>query len=232
MKKNILVTGADRGLGLAFVEHYLSQGNFVIATSRRQPVGAALQNLQQTYPGKLKHCFVDLADESSINNFAKQLPELNLTLDVVINNAGISVEQSLGDWKAENFIQHFMVNSIAPMLMAQAVLPYLNANSKLVQITSGVASAQWNIGTEKGLDAYAASKGALNILSRRLSAKVADKNIIVALLNPGWVQTDMGGADAISTIEQAILQMTHTIEQLTLKQSGLFIEADGSLIPW
>lgn len=232
MKNSILVTGADRGLGLAFVEHYLQQGNNVIATSRRQPIGDALQNLQQLHQDKLTVYFVDLTDEVSINHFAEQLATLNIALDIVINNAGISVEQSLGNWKTENFIQHFMVNSIAPMLMAQAVLPYMKADSKLIQITSGVGSAQWNIGTEKGLDAYAASKGALNILSRRLSAKVADKNIIVSLLNPGWVQTDMGGSAATTTIEQATLQMTQTIAELSLKQSGLFIEADGSLIPW
>ncbi|EWH10186.1 short-chain dehydrogenase/reductase SDR [Catenovulum agarivorans DS-2] len=232
MQNWVLVTGADRGLGLAFVTHYLSLGCHVIATTRREQYTNELAELQRVHSTKLDIQHLDLADEQSINSFAQQLADKKRKLDLVINNAGISQIQQFGRWDSATFLQHFMVNSVAPALVAQAAIPFITAGGKLVQITSGVASLQLNIGADIGLDAYAASKAALNSISRRLSAKVAEQNIIVTLLNPGWVQTDMGGEQATMSIEDAIKLMTQSIEKLTLEQSGKFIEADGSIIPW
>ncbi|KMT65282.1 SDR family NAD(P)-dependent oxidoreductase [Catenovulum maritimum] len=232
MQKWVLITGADRGMGLAFVEHYLSLGNQVIATSRREPFGRSLGELKLKYRDQLIVHLVDLADENSIKQFTDKLTARQIKLDLVINNAGISQLQNIGQWDTGTFIQHFIVNSIAPALVSQAVIPLMSSGSKLVQISSGVASLELNIAADAGLDAYAASKAALNTISRRLATKVAKQNIIVTLINPGWVQTDMGGDEAPMSIEQAVQLMTKSIEKLTQAQSGQFIEADGSLIPW
>jgi NAD(P)-dependent dehydrogenase (short-subunit alcohol dehydrogenase family) len=104
--------------------------------------------------------------------------------------------------------------------------------SKLINVSSGMGSLEINVNPENGQDAYAMSKAALNMLTRRLAEKLRPKGIIVVSMSPGWVRTDMGGESAPNSVEDAVASMQTTAEALTLEQSGTFMSEKGRQIPW
>ena len=227
-----LVTGADRGLGLELVKRLIGRGHQVIATTRRKKAGEPLALLSQSHGSAVRVLHLDVADENSIHEFAESVVANELEFDLVINNAGICIDQSFGAWSCRTFSDHFLVNTIGPSLLLQAVSSQLKANAKVVQVSSGMGSLEWNLHPEGGLDAYAASKAALNLLTRRIAEKLRPRAITVCALNPGWVRTDMGGPDAPTSIADAVGEMLETIDGLAMNHSGHFIERDGSTLPW
>ena len=229
---SVLITGANRGIGLGLVTYYLGKGISVMATAKNPKKSEALQKLQKEYDKQLWLLKLDVTSEKSIANFTKELKELGTMISVVINNAGISVEEEFGQWTMATFESHFRVNSIGPALVSQAVLPFMGIGTKLIQVSSGMGSLKWNINPKNGLDAYSASKCALHSLTVRLAEKLKDKQITVVALNPGWVRTDMGGPEATSGISEAVGYLTQTISRLTLKDTGHFISETGEPIPW
>ncbi|WP_232285916.1 SDR family NAD(P)-dependent oxidoreductase [Aquimarina agarilytica] len=229
--QSVLITGANRGLGFGFLTHYLKQGNTVIATCRNSDI-TVFDSLIKDYPNQLLIENLELTSEQSILNFAQKIKENKVTFDLVINNAGISIEENFGNWTAATFETNFKVNTIGPALLIQAISPFLKQGSKLVQMSSGLGAIALNINPEGPYDAYAVSKASLNILTKRIATKFYTQQIIVVAINPGWVQTDMGGAEATSTIDEAIKNMTSTINVLSLKNTGTFISDTGELLPW
>lgn len=217
-------------MGLGYVEHYLQQGWRVVAASRSAEGSKRLRELEQEHREHLELTKLDLANESSIAALADRLAQYKL--DLVINNAGYSQQEDFGQWNASTFEQHFRVNTVAPALVAQALAHRMRQGSKLVNVSSGMGSFAMNINPENGLDAYAISKTALNLLTLRLAAKLRPRGIIVAALNPGWVNTSMGGKDAPTPICQAIASMAKRIELLTMEESGRFYSCEGKEIPW
>ena len=228
----VLVTGADRGLGLGFVGHYLGEGRLVVATTRRSQPSDDLAALGEQFPEYLQVMRLDAADESSIADFAAKAGQQGLTFDLVINNAGVSIEEPYGQWTSEIFTRHFLINTVGPALVVQAIDPMLVQGAKVIQISSGVGSAELNVNPDAGLDAYAASKSALNILARRLATKLRPRNITVVAMSPGWVQTDMGGGEAPSTVDESVNDMVATIDGIPQEATGSFLAKDSSVIPW
>lgn len=226
----VLITGANRGLGLGFVQHYMERGWRVIAATRSPEQADGLNNLGDTYGEQLVSVALDVGEEQSIATLPERLP--GTELDLLINNAGISREEPFGEWTTGTFAQIIAVNTIGPGLVAQALAPLLINGSRLVNISSGLASMGLNINPENGLDAYSASKAALNMLTRRLAAKLEARDIAVVCLDPGWVQTAMGGEKAPLTVDQSIGAMTDVISGLSLAQSGLFLRSNGEEVPW
>ena len=229
---SVLVTGADRGLGLGFVGHYLQAGRSVIATSRRARAGDELTLLAERYAESLNILSLDVGDASSIAGLAETLQSRGNTVRTVICNAGVSKGEEFGQWSAENFAHHFLVNATGPALVVQAIEPFLENGAKVILISSGMGSIERNINPENSLDAYAASKCALNILSRRLAEKLRPRDMTVLSLDPGWVKTDMGGPEAPTPVGEAIRGMTSTIDKISIDDTGCFLARDGSLIPW
>ncbi|WP_010522710.1 SDR family oxidoreductase [Aquimarina agarivorans] len=229
--QKVLITGANRGLGFGFLMHYLTQGETVIATCRNDDT-LIFDKLKKDFPNQLYIENLELTNEQSIIDFAHKIKENKVRFDLVINNAGVSIEENFGNWTLATFETNFKVNTIGPALLIQAINPYLNQNAKLIQLSSGLGSVALNINPEGPYDAYAASKAALNILTKKLASKLYTRGIIVTAINPGWVQTDMGGPDATSTIDEAIEQMTSTINTLTIKDTGTFISLTGEILPW
>lgn len=229
MKKTILITGANKGIGLGFTKFYLENGADVIATYRDIKNSQALFDLTETYQ-QLKIIPLDVTQENTI----AALPELlsGTTIDIVINNAGVSIAQNFTQWTQQSFINSLNVNLIGPALISKTLSPLINPNGKLVQISSGMGSLTWNINPLDDLDAYAASKAALNMLTRRIAEKLKDKNISVIALNPGWVQTDTGGVEAPMSVDEAILLMTEVIDKVSIEDSGNFFAENGDIIPW
>ncbi|MGB5665777.1 MAG: SDR family oxidoreductase [Maribacter sp.] len=229
---SVLITGANRGIGLGLVNHYLIKGLTIVATSQEPENSTDLLQLQKDYGNKLLVLRLDVTNEESIASFINKLKERQVTFSLVINNAGISIEGEFGEWTSAMFIKQFSVNTIGPALIAQAIAPFLHEGSKMVQISSGMGSLAWNINPENALDAYAVSKCALNMITRRLAEKLRSKGVIVFSMNPGWVKTEMGGQEAPTTIEDAIQNMVATINKVTIKKSGRFLSETAEIIPW
>lgn len=224
--KTVLITGANRGIGLGLAKHYLNASWVVVGSSRVGREAEAFQTLGDSFvPVQL-----DVSDEQSIHKLRDTLS--TLSFDLVVNNAGTCFDESMGEWTSTTFVESFKVNSIGPALVAQTVAPLMNEGAKLVNITSGMGSLELGINPENGLDAYAMSKAALNMLSRRLAEKFRPAGTIVVSLNPGWVQTDMGGAGAPNQVGGAVAAMASVIDGLTLEQSGLCLAETGSVLPW
>ncbi|MEM0913862.1 MAG: SDR family oxidoreductase [Planctomycetota bacterium] len=226
-----LITGADRGIGLGLARHYVGQGSNVIATTRRDRPGAALAEIDETH-GHLRVMSLDAGDEASIHAFGERLVAGGITLDLVINNAGVSLGEPFGDWSFDHFTRHFHVNTVGPSMVVQAIKPSLKEGSKVIQMTSGMASAELNLGPDNPLDAYAVSKCGLNILTRRLAEKLRPEGIAIVAMSPGWVQTDMGGEGATHTVEEAVATMTSTIARLGMDDTGAFVGPEGKPCPW
>ncbi|ADE53519.1 SDR family NAD(P)-dependent oxidoreductase [Coraliomargarita akajimensis] len=228
--KTALITGADKGLGLGHANFLLAQGYRVVATSREPADSDTFQALQARHGDQFVPVRLDVLSDQSISALAATLE--GETFDLVINNAGISRIHDLGEWTGDELAAHFRVNATGPALIAQVLEPQLRDGAKLINISSGMASLELNLNAAVGLDAYAMSKAALNMLSRRLAEKLRDRGIIVVALSPGWVQTAMGGAEAPATVEEAVTSMQAAIESLTLEQSGGFLCETGAVLPW
>lgn len=228
--KNVLITGANRGLGLGFTRHYLARGDRVFATARHPGDCAELNELAAQFPDTLKTFELELTSEASISAAAASIG--NVELDLLINNAGALPDEPFGSWTAEAFATAFSVNATGPALVAQAVAPNMKRGSKLVNISSGLGSCGRAIEPGTGLDAYAASKSALNMITARLAAKLEPLGVIVAACDPGWVRTRMGGPNADLSVDESIGAITATIDGLTSVDSGRFISRNGEDVPW
>lgn len=226
--KNVLITGANRGIGLGLCEHYLNAGWQVIAACRNS------QNLPaQLQASKSVHALeIDLSCEGSIKAFAKEVEALALPLDLLINNAGVTAHEEFGEWTQAAFMDTLRVNSVAPAMLAQALSPRLAQASTLVQLSSGLASIK---GAKSNIDpfcSYSMSKAALNMSTMKLAAILRQRNICVVSMSPGWVQTDMGGAEAPDTIPEAVKKMADSIAALSIQDSGRFMNELGETIAW
>lgn len=219
----ILITGANRGLGLEFAKQYAADGWRVLATLRDPLQGAALS----ATGAEIYVC--DVSSPAQISQLANTLR--GVQLDILLANAGQYPDRDgLGAVEAESFLQGMAVNALAPVLLAQAFLPALTGRKIIAALSSKMGSIAEN--TTGGSYAYRASKAALNMAYKSLSLDPAAQDAIVVLLSPGWVQTDMGGAQAPLAPPQAIAGMRKVLAEVTRHQSGAFIHYDGSTIAW
>ena len=229
---SIFITGANRGMGLGYVNFYLKKGLSVVATAKDPQNSIELISLHKEHPKQLLIAELDLEKGESIDRLADLFKKVKATFQIAINNAGISLAEEFGKWTMPTFEQHFRINTIGPALVSQAIVPYMGKDSKLIQISSGLGSLEWNINPQMPLDAYAMSKCSLHSLTVRLAEKLRERQIIVVAINPGWVKTDMGGNEAPMHIAEAINNITETVENLTDKVTGKFLSDQGELIPW
>jgi NAD(P)-dependent dehydrogenase (short-subunit alcohol dehydrogenase family) len=227
----ILITGANRGLGLEFVRQYLAASASVHATCRDPARSEALAALGASNPGKLIVHALDVTDASATDTLKTALRDT--PLDIVIANAGIygPANQSWDTMDFDAWAQVFAVNTMAPLRIAQAVQPNLVAGGRkiFVAITSQMGS---NAGAGSGALAYRSSKAALN---RVISAMAIDwkvHGLAAVAVHPGWVQTDMGGKNASLTPPDSIAAMRRAIDSLTLADTGRFLNYDGASLPW
>ncbi|HVP73025.1 MAG TPA: SDR family oxidoreductase [Phycisphaerales bacterium] len=223
--RTVLVTGANRGLGLEFARQYHEAGWNVIGTAREPGEATDLNAL------KVRVEQLDVASPESVAALADKLK--GQPIDLLINNAGISGgARRLEELKMED-LEHIMnVNAYGPMRVTQALLPNLRAGTgkTVVSISSGLGSISQN--TRGGNYAYRQSKASLNMFMRTLAAELKDEGFICIPMSPGWVQTDMGGPNAQLTPEQSISGMRKVIDNLKAEDSGKFWNHDGNEVPW
>ncbi|MCF2949107.1 SDR family NAD(P)-dependent oxidoreductase [Paraglaciecola aquimarina] len=231
-KQSVVITGANRGIGLGLCSLYLHYGWQVIATHRQGAISDALQELNKQYSSDLTLVELDVCDEQSIQHFAAKVCEEWSHISVLINNAGVSIDSKFGEWNQATFLNNFNANMVGPALVIQALSGLFEHNTKVIQISTGLASLQENIGADEPFDAYAVSKISLNLLTKRLANKAQTKSAIYCAISPGWVNTDMGGPEAPTSVAEVAQQISLTIESLTLEQSGSFLDSTGATIPW
>jgi NAD(P)-dependent dehydrogenase (short-subunit alcohol dehydrogenase family) len=214
----VLITGANRGLGLEFARQYKDAGWDVIATARES--GPELDDLGVEVDK------LEMSDLDAVERFGKRFDRL----DLLIANAGTYGPRDVRDAKAgREWAETFVVNTIAPSLLAESVLPAVkSACGKLIAVSTKMGSIADN--TSGGFIAYRSSKSALNSAWRSLA--VDNPDVVCAVLHPGWVQTRMGGSSAPLEPEESIAGMRRVIDSLGPEQSGSFFAYDGAEVPW
>jgi NAD(P)-dependent dehydrogenase (short-subunit alcohol dehydrogenase family) len=223
----VLITGAARGLGLDFTKQYAAKGWKVLACARK-PDG--LQGIK----GDIHHHALEVTDYKAVKALAAKLKDEKI--DVLICNAGVGGErgsnaQDLGTLDPELWRHIFEVNTLAPLMMAEAFVEHVarSQQKKMIGISSILGSITNNNG---GRYFYRASKTALNMEWSVLAKDVEAKGIICVALHPGWVQTDMGGPTATLTIDQSVPGMVKVIDGLKPSDNGRFLQYDGGELPW
>lgn len=229
---SVLITGANRGLGLEFCRQYAADNWTVIACCRTLEQASALTDLAGQYPNIQLHR-LDVADFSQIDALSDQLS--SLTLDILINNAGVyddDRQHGFGQLDYSAWHHSFQINSLAPVKMAESFLPQLKRSDKrlLVTLTSLMGSIADN--QSGGSLLYRSSKAAVNAAMKSLALDLHSDAIGVLLLHPGWVKTDMGGSNAPMSTMDNVSAMRKVIAQFSLKQSGAFLRYDGKTLPW
>ena len=216
----VLITGANRGIGLEFAGQYASDGWDVIATAR--------QSCPELEALDIKIEPLELTDLDSVTSFGKRIDG---PLDVLIANAGTMEPQDARTAEEGHAWADMLVtNTIAPYLLARSVLPHVEAaKGKLLALTSGMGSIGESSG---GYVPYRSSKAGLNMAWHSLAMEVKRQGIVAAVLDPGWVRTRMGGASAPTPAEQSVSEMRRLIAGLTLEDSGAFLKRDGSRHGW
>ncbi|MEZ0232419.1 MAG: SDR family oxidoreductase [Methylophilaceae bacterium] len=228
MSKNLLITGANRGLGLEFTKQYAEAGWRVIACCRNPESAEALNLVASAYSESITVYQLDVGNFEQVDTLSKTLTE---PIDLLINNAGIYPDSNSHDLY-ENWLNAFRINSLAPFKVAQAFEAHVKKGQfkKIINITSKMGSIADN--TSGGSYIYRSSKTALNMIIKSLSIELAPKGITTIVLHPGWVQTDMGGPNGLINVQQSVSGMRNVIEAITLADSGKFYAYDGKEIPW
>jgi NAD(P)-dependent dehydrogenase (short-subunit alcohol dehydrogenase family) len=215
----ILITGANRGIGLEFGRQYAKDGWDVIATARQSSdeldaLGVSVESL-------------DLGDPDAVAAFPAKIDR---RLDLFIANAGTNQPMNTeGPENGRKWQAMMMVNAIAPFQLAQALLPRMADGGKIVAISSGMGSIGDNGG---GWIPYRTSKAALNMAWSCLAIEAKPQGVACVLFSPGWVKTRMGGAGAEITSEQSVRDMRALIARLTIDDTGKFMRRNGSELPW
>ena len=227
----VLVTGANRGIGLALVEAWAARGDRVIATVRDPDRLHGLATVVARFPEAIEVHRLEVTDPASITGLAARLA--GRPLDVLVNNAGIfgPTRQSTLDMDFDGWIETLRVNTVAPLAVAQALLPNLRLgdHAKILTISSGMGSMSQ---AKSDAVAYRSSKAAVNKVMQCLATDLAEEGIVVAVCHPGWVKTDMGGEHADISPEMSATGITRIVDRLTLTRAPTFHVWDGGAMPW
>lgn len=220
----ILITGANRGIGLALVREFLSRGDDVIATARRPQTA---DELNET--GAEIHA-LDVTDPASIAALAASLD--GRPIDILINNAGVGARDGFGDLDYDEFAHVLAVNTIAPIRVMEALQPNLEAGSG--RMAAAISSKVGSIAeTDAGWAlAYRTSKAGLNMALRAAARTLAERQITVLALHPGWVATDMGGAQAPTSPEESAKGLADVILKAGPAEELRFFDFTGKSLPW
>lgn len=232
--QSILITGANRGIGLALTRQLLQDDARIFATCRAPERADALKALAQLHPERVTILPLDVNDMASIDRAVKAVAAKVDGLDLLINNAGIGGDDSgriLGKLSSSEVSHVITTNAVGPLMLTQACRELLKIgdNPRVVMISSGLGSLQRTSGTSY---AYRMSKAAMNMAARVLAFDSAMTGITTVTMNPGWVQTDMGGPSAALKPDESASALRALINRLRPTDNGKFFQYDGSELPW
>ncbi|MDT8283570.1 MAG: SDR family oxidoreductase [Gammaproteobacteria bacterium] len=229
---NVLITGANRGIGLEMVKYAMEQGWRIFACCRNPHNAENLFDIAKLSNGQVSVHIADMLELATVQALSYELR--NDPIDILINNAGIygSDKNTFGEVDVESWLQAFQVNAIAPLKMVEAFSEQLMMGKrKVVACMSSKMGSMADNGYGNSY-IYRSSKAALNSVVKSLSIDLREKNILTVALHPGWVKTEMGGADAETSTRESVLQIFNNLSGLTINDSGRFIDIDGTDIPW
>lgn len=221
----VLITGANRGIGLEYARQFADRGYRVIGTARDATGAEALAAVADRVEP------LDVTDAASVAALARRLH--GVPIDILINNAGVfdRSDVRIDQVDFEKMEQTFAVNSLGPLRVVQALLPNLRAGQRklIVSMSSQLGSIENSDGRWY---AYRASKAALNQFNRILSVELGPEGFVCAVLHPGWVRTDMGGPGASYSPQESVRGLVGVIEKLGPQDNGRFYDFKGNPIPW
>lgn len=228
-----LVTGANRGLGLEFVRQLLARGGQVVATCRHPGKASALNALAGEHPGRLYVLPLDVADPRAIAELVRELPLLDhaARLDLLVNCAGVLHSgERFGSVAAATLEDSFRTNAMGPLLLTQALAPWLRDGARVANLSSVLGSiASVN---RFGTPSYNLSKAAQNMATALLAQALAPRGIVVLALHPGWAQTAMGGERATVPVADSVAGLLRVVEAAGSADSGSFRDWRGQPLPW
>jgi NAD(P)-dependent dehydrogenase (short-subunit alcohol dehydrogenase family) len=219
--KHVVITGANRGIGLELARHYQSEGWQVTGVCREASVELD-EVAAQTIKG------IDVTSKGFVGLLVAALQ--GQTIDLLINNAGVLLDETLGELDFDSLRLQMEINAFAPIKISEALLPNMPEGSKIANITSRMGSIADN--SSGGRYGYRASKAAFNALGRSLAIDLKGRGIAVAQLHPGFVKTRMVNFSGLITPQESATGLAERIEALNLENSGSFWHCNGEELPW
>ncbi len=229
--KTVLITGANRGIGLELTRERLAQGDSVIACARDPERAAALDGLHGAHRDRMDRLTLDVVDAASVFALCNAVGER--PVDVLVANAGIigPERQSTLDMDYEGWAETFAVNTMGPLRVVQALLPNLRrSQNALVMIVSSQMGSMASSASDRL--AYRASKAAVNKVAQALAHDFKPMGIAVIAVHPGWVRTDMGGPQATLAPTESARGLSRLIDETGLARTGRFVNVDGAELNW
>ena len=229
-RRTVLITGANRGLGLEFARQYSTAGWQVLATARQPEAASDLKALGD----QVRLLPLDVTKPESVRALATALDKQ--PIDLLINNAGQGVGldggKSLTDIDLKEFASVLDVNMLGPVRVTQALMPNLRKGSGKMIV--GISSVLGSIGANEdgGFYGYRESKAALGMFLHSLAAELKKEGFICVAIHPGWVKTDMGGPNAPLTPEESVAGVRKVLDGLKPENTGQFLSYKGTQIPW
>lgn len=228
---SILITGANRGIGLELTRSFAEQNWNVIACCRKPENAGELRQLafeQKTVSVRK----LDVTDSGQIAALADGLSDV--PIDILFNNAGIRVRagQAFGETDKEDWLEAFQVNTIAPLKMAEAFVEQVAASERRIIAIVGSIMGSISENTSGGSYAYRTSKAAVHMVTKSLAIDLADRDIITVVFHPGWVRTHMGGDNAPVSPAESAAGLARVLLGLSPKDSGRFYDYLGEERPW
>ncbi|WP_334014276.1 SDR family oxidoreductase [Alteromonas sp. S167] len=218
---NVVITGGNRGIGLALAKQYKAQGAKVYATCRN-----SCDELNSSGVNVVSG--VDVSDANSL--VEKLAPLRETSIDLLINNAGVLGRESIEDWDPNTIDYQFRVNALGPLLVTQTLLPAMAQNSKVALITSRMGSMADN--GSGGYYGYRMSKAALNAAGVSMANDLKPKGIAVGIFHPGFVQTEMVNGAGDIDADTCASRLVERISELNVDNAGRFIHSNGEVLPW
>jgi NAD(P)-dependent dehydrogenase (short-subunit alcohol dehydrogenase family) len=228
--ETVLITGANRGIGLALTEALSRNGYVVIAGCRHPEAAEHLQRLAATQTGLVDVVLLDVNSDELVAAAAASVEKVRSRLDVIVNNAGLMPEEgseSIANLPLAHLRSAFETNVIGCVRVIRAFLPLLRGSDRprILNVSSGLGSISTR--DDASYYAYATSKAALNMLTRSIAFELGSEGITTVAISPGWVRTDMGGLDATLSPEESAHSLVHAIQTLGPELNGQFLERGG-----
>jgi NAD(P)-dependent dehydrogenase (short-subunit alcohol dehydrogenase family) len=230
--KTVLITGANRGIGLEHAKVFAARGVRIFATARSPEQATELHALAAAHAGRITLLPYDAADSEAPARLKNALA--NTPIDLLLANAGAMADREapFGSVDVEAILQLFRVNALAPLKLAEALADNVaSSQRKLIAFQSSLMGSVGDNGSG-GYYAYRVSKAALNMIAKSVSNDLRSRGVTAVALHPGWVKTRMGGASAPVTVEQCVAGQQRLLDRLSLADSGQFFNYDGSKLPW
>ena len=230
--KTVLITGANRGIGLEHARRFAASGAQVFATARTPADAADLKALAADRPGRIEILAHDANEPDAPARLKAALGDT--PLDLFFANAGIigDTRPSFGSVDVDLVLQLVRINALAPLKLAEALVDNVaRSQRKLIAFQSSILGS---VGKNDALGhyAYRVSKGAVNMIAKSVSNELRPRGVTVVALHPGWVRTRMGGDSAPVSVDESVSGQQRLLDSLTLAESGRFFNYDGTELPW